>query len=267
MRILLCLLVLLAVSCQKTGTMRSVHSPNIAKAIQDKKNLKVGIVRQYLPYSFKSESGQMGFDIDILKAVATELKCSTSYEFIDAKDVTKSIRSRKVDLVIGVTATKSGSEVVDYSIPYNNFSSSLLLLKDSSINSLEGLHGKKVAYLSGASSMDSNEVTLINAIMYKDPKKALEALKQGKVSAVKADSSIIGALNYEGEYKVIDDVSQINKVVFAFAENQSELRDVLNASIMKFWENSTWQDIYETWFGEGSMYQKNSNFHINVIPR
>jgi ABC-type amino acid transport substrate-binding protein len=266
MKICLIFLLLISVSCQKIGEKKSVHSSNVARAIVDKKEIRAGLIRQYLPYSFKTESGQMGFDIDLFKAIAKEMNCSIVYEFIEIKDITKSLRSRKVDLVLGVTATKSGGMVVDYSIPYNNYSSSLLMLKDSKVKSLEGLYGKKVAYLNGASALNSYEISQINAVLYKDPKKALEALKKGDVSAIKGDSTIIGALKSGGEYKTIDDVSEINQCVIAVGENQSQLRDMLNASIMKFWENSTWQDIYETWFSEGSLYQKDTDFHINVIP-
>ena len=267
MKYFLILLLLFSVSCQKTKSeQRNSYSNNIAQNIAKTKQIKAGIIRQYLPYSFKGESGQMGFDIDILQAIATDLKCSISYELIEIKDIKKSLDSGKVDLIIGVTANKSGTETVDYSIPYNSYKSSLLIASDSNVHSLEDLNSKKVAYLSGASTVSSNEITEFNAIFYKEPKKALKALKGGEVMAIKGDHTIIAALKGDEDFKMVEDVGDVNKYVFAISENQSELRDILNNSIMKFWENNTWQDIFETWFGEGSLYQNQSDFHINVIP-
>ena len=267
MKYIIILLLLLSASCQKNKqTKRKVYSYNVAENITKSKKIKAGIIRQYLPYSFKGESGQMGFDIDILQAIAKDLNCSITYEFIEIKDIKKSLDSGKVDLIIGVTANKSGAEIVDYSIPYNSYKSSLLVAKGSNVNSLEDLNSKKVAYLNGASTISSNEIAEFSALFYADPKKALKALKAGEISAIKGDHTIIAALNDEGAFGIVEDVADLSNTVFAIAENQSELRDVLNMTIMKFWENNTWQDIFETWFGEGSLYQNQSDFHINVIP-
>jgi polar amino acid transport system substrate-binding protein len=268
MRIALILFLLFIVtSCQRSEHPNQNHDRNcVAKKVKESKKITAGLIRQYLPYSYKNEEGQMGFDIDLLNALAKELECEVFYKIISLKDIKKCLEMGKVDFVMGVTATKSGSKSLDYSIPYNSYTSSLLLPSDSSVESLEDLKSKNVAYITGASTVSTLEIAETKAFFYSDPKLALESLKKGEISAIKADHTIISALKSEGDFKIIEEVSDVNKYVFAMAENQSKLRDMINRTLMKFWENSTWQDIYETWFSEGSLYINNSDFHINVIP-
>jgi ABC-type amino acid transport substrate-binding protein len=251
----------------------SLNEP-VWERIQRRGKVIVGVKADTPPFSVMNEDKTFwGFEVDLMSAIAAEMEVEVEMVPVSAKQRIPYLLQNKVDLVMAtMTLTKKREARVDFSTPYFQVGQGLVTANGSRIQSFQDLAGKKVAVVEGTQAFHTlgrlqPDARLINVSSYE---KGLDKVIAGDVSALCSDHLILMGLfhNHKTPEKLalVEQTFAPDSYAIAMRENESSLRDAVNASIMTTWEDGTWPDAFDTWFGPGSMYFHESNFSIQLVP-
>ncbi|WP_106803531.1 transporter substrate-binding domain-containing protein [Pseudomonas sp. S5D5] len=203
--------------------------------------LRVAIDEDFLPMSFYSDEGEFrGISADVLAKVAlrTGLKfdiqrVSSVREMIDA------ITSNKADLLITITPSEEREAVLRFTRPY--LATPFVLVSRTtagSPNTLDDMHGKRLAVISGDSSRDMlteqyPDIRLVDADSAHD---AMQKVANGEADA--AVNSLITARymisrQYRDRLRITSTVGVTNsRMAFATARGSLELFSILDKALL-----------------------------------
>ncbi len=248
---------------------------NLWKTIEKRGSIRFGVKADAPPFGAKNEDGFWGFDIDIASSICENLGLKAEFVPVTSGERIHKILSREVDVVIAsMTITRERENDVDFTIPYFQDGQGFLVSIGSGIQTNIDLKDKKVAAVEGSTS--SKNMAKLQAdskvIPFSGYDPAMDALLAGEVDALTSDYMILKGLliGHPGAGKKLELVSRrftIEPYGMALLENQSDLRDILNNALMNLWSSGRWQESYETWFGQGSVYDMpHTSFRLPVTP-
>ena len=242
----------------------SVSADTLAN-IKQKGTMVFGLEAGYKPFEFLDSSNKLvGYDIDVgnelgkrmggVKPVPQDTNWST---------VIQSLYNKDFDLILGgMTATEARYKRVNFSYPYMDASSGLLVLKSSGISSPAELGGKSVA--AGAGTPQINQLELAakeNNISYKGAIKSYDkdevayaAMKAGRVDAYA--STLVSLLEFA---KTNDGVTVIpftssmwsaEYTAMAFRKEDESFRSAVNQIIVDMKNDGTLASLQKKWFGQ-----------------
>ncbi|AGB79222.1 MULTISPECIES: basic amino acid ABC transporter substrate-binding protein [unclassified Pseudocitrobacter] len=218
----------------------------------------VGSGGTYRPFEFENSQKQLeGFDIDIIKAIAKaegfDIKLvNTPWEGIFA-----TLNSGDRDIIIsGITITDKRQQMVDFSAPYFPADQSIVVAKDSAVNSLAALKGQKVGVVnSSTGDIVVSDVLGKNSTDIKrfdNTPLMLQELYEDGLGAAVGD---VGVVKYyiknhpEKAFKLVqDDKFQRQYFGIAVAKGNDELLGKINAGLKKIVADGTYAKIYTQWF-------------------
>ncbi|MBU8906055.1 transporter substrate-binding domain-containing protein [Desertibacillus haloalkaliphilus] len=211
----------------------------------------------YIPFEYlDEETGELvGFDIDLVQAVADEAGFEIELEQMEFAGIVAAIASERFDLAIaGMTITEERAESIDFSQPYYDAGLILAVHADTEdIQSIDDVDGKVVATRSGSTSEDFlNENTNANVEAFPEITEAYQNVLAGRADAVLYD--VPNVLYYAdtetgGELVAVGDVLKGEQYGMAFPKG-SELTEKVDEALDTLMEDGTYGDIYEKWFGE-----------------
>ena len=213
----------------------------------EKQKLIVGFDAEFPPFGFIAADGSYdGFDL----AMAEELCSRLGWDFEAVPIVWD---SKDAELAAGTTNciwngfTYTGREN-DYtwSDPYVDNSIVMVVKADSGISSLADLAGKSVMAQAASSAVDA-----INA--NESLKSSLMELKQGSVDAIAADLGVakFQIASNEGDYVILEEPISTEQYAIGFLKGNTELRDAVNAELLKMAEDGTMLSIAEKYVDQG----------------
>lgn len=104
----------------------------------------------YPPFEFYQNGEMVGFEIDLMKAIAKELKRDIKFQDLPFDSIIGSLQAKRVDMAIsGISATEERAKVVDFTTHYNE-SKSVIIIDDATINTMSDLKGKIVGVQMGS---------------------------------------------------------------------------------------------------------------------
>lgn len=263
--IILGLLTALLVACgggNNAATNESVNNdsePNNAANNNggDKEIYVVATDNGYVPFEYIDEdSGDLiGFDIDLIKALAEEAGIDIEFEVLEFDGIVAGISSGKFDIAIaGMTITEDRMKSIDFTDPY--YEAGLILAvtdENEDIKSIDDVDGKVVATRTGSTS---------ETYLKKETDAEIEAFPQiiegyQNVLAGRADAVLYDLPNVqfysekEADNKLITVGEKLTGEDYGIAfPKGSELRDKINDALKTLKEDGTYDDLYEEWFGE-----------------
>ncbi len=215
-----------------------------------------------LPYApFESMKGghPVGFDIDLVREVATALGLrlqvkDTDFDAIQSGDA---LSSDQCDLAISaMTITGERARVLDFSSPYFDASQALVVAKGSGIDSLDDLAGRWIGVQEGTTGelyVTDNAPSSADVMPLEDAAAMEEALATGAVDAAVYDNTVVGdvvAANPELEVSAEFDTGEQYGMAVKKNGNVDLLRAV-NRVLATLDGNGGYDAIYATWFGGG----------------
>ena len=222
--------------------------------------LIVGFDAEFPPFGFVDASGNYdGFDL----AMAKELCARLGWEFEavainwDAKDA--ELAAGNINCIWnGFTYTGREDEYT-WSDPYVDNSIVLVVKADSGIASMADLAGKSVmaqAASSASDAINANEEfksSLAEVIELPDYNTGFMELNQGTVQAVAADLGVAKyqMANNDGAYVMLDEPISTEQYAIGFLKGNTELRDAVNAELLKMAEDGTMLKIAENYVDAG----------------
>ena len=222
--------------------------------------LIVGFDQDFPPMGFVGDDGEYtGFDLELAEAVCEIygwklVKTPINW---DAKDT--ELNSGAIDCIWnGFTYTGRENDYT-FSDPYVDNSIVMVVKADSGITSLADLAGKSVMAQAASSAVDAineNEdfkASLKGVVELGDYNMGFMDLAQGTVDAVAADLGVAQyqIANNDGDYVILDEPLSTEQYAIGFLKGNTELRDAVNAELLKMAEDGTMLEIAQKYVDQG----------------
>ncbi len=195
----------------------------------------------YPPFEYLEGTEIVGFDIELLNAVAEISGLTVEYSPLEFETIISAVQAGQFD--VGMSAfTASEDRQVLFGDNYYESSQVALLPFDSDITTIEELNGKKIGAGIGttgetAAKTIAEEVTPVNTNV------ALPMLLSGQLDAYVCDIGVAENAAATGKYKVIDTPIAEEKVSMVFKEGNEALCNELNKSLATFMQSPEYNDL------------------------
>lgn len=225
---------------------------------KDRKVLRVVTDAQYAPFEYMDGDKIVGFDIDVVKAVAEEAGYELEVEHVGWDPVFIEIEGKTADLAVSsISIRPDRLEDYDFSYAYFESTNKILVPEDSDIASAEDLKDKVVAVQNGTTGMTAAEKLLgtnsSNLKKFDSNVLAIQELIAGGADAVVADNGVVEEYaknNPDQKLKVVadDDAFEDEYYGIMFPKG-SEIVDDFKVALNKILDNGKYSEIYKKWFG------------------
>ena len=200
-----------------------------------------------------------GFDIDLDKAIAKELKKKAEFHIMQWSDILAAIHNGKIDATASVTITYEREKNADFSKSYLEDSMAIIFRKDNPIKNKTDLENKKITALLGSipeifaqKNIKNSKIISSNGDLI-----SMELLKAKHVDAIIISTyQAIKLLenNKCCEYKLI----QKNESGRAIAvRKNSPLLQEINQALDNLEKKGIIKELEKKWFGEIDMSEDN----------
>lgn len=215
----------------------------------------------YPPMEFEREGEFTGFDIELLRAVATEMGLegieviNSGFEPITSGAVFQS--PKQCDLAAAsITITEERDQNIDFSAPYFDADQSLLVKKDSGVTSLEDLAGRTIGVQTGTTGemyAQENQPEGATIRSFDDAGGLFVALEAGQIDAILQDLVVNRGRTLEDDtVTVVQTFPTDERYGFAFPEEGAEaLQEALNRALQTLRDDGTYDALFAEWFPEG----------------
>lgn len=217
----------------------------------------VGFDAEYPPYGYMDDNGEYtGFDLELAQAVC-DLE---GWELVktpinwDSKDM--ELNSGSIDCIWNGFTINGREDDYTWSDPYCDNSQVIVVAENSGITTLADLEGKTVGVQAASAALDvlSDEEqqkaladTFGTLQQFSDYNSAFTELMAGSLDAIAID---IGVANYQIEsrgegYVILDEKLNSEQYGIGFKLGNEELRDIVNADLVKLTEDGTVAELAE----------------------
>lgn len=204
------------------------------------------------PYEHMREGEIVGFDVDLIHAIAKELGREVEFKNTEFNGIIASLASGNVDMAIAaMSVTDKRKEKVDFSIPYTNANIAVLFRKESNLKSEQDLtKGMMVGSQLGTIwSLISYEMSMKNGFNTQALANNLmlvEELKNGRIDAVIMEEFQVK--KFTEKYSELASFSTRQESAFAIAlPKGSKLTNSVNNAIETLQKNGTINELAKKW--------------------
>ena len=225
-----------------------------------KQTLVVGFDPEFPPFGFVNENGEYdGFDLALAKELCVRLGWDFKAVAINWDSKDNELATGSISCIWnGFTCTGRENEYT-WSDAYVDNSIVVVVKADSGIQSLADLAGKTVmvqSASSGADALNGNTAlkdTLKQVVELGDYNLGFMELKQGSVDAIVVDQGVAAyqIANNEGDYIILDEAVSTEQYAVGFLKGNTELRDQVNAELLKMAQDGTMEKIGEAYVQDG----------------
>ncbi|MFD4428930.1 glutamate ABC transporter substrate-binding protein [Nocardia sp. NPDC058497] len=225
-------------------------------AIRARGRLIVGLDAGSNLFSFRDPlTGRIvGFDADIAREIARDLLGNPDlieYRSLASEERERALQDHTVDLIAKtMTITCERKERVAFSTVYLRADQRVLAVKNSGINGLADLAGKRVCVARGTTSLDhirrdQPAATILTVPTWAD---CLVVLQQRQVDAVSTDDSILAGLAAQDPYtEVVGESISAEPYGIGIPKGDDDLVRFVNATLERIRNDGTWVRIHRRW--------------------
>ena len=205
---------------------------------------------EFAPWEMVGEGGEyVGIYMDLARLIAEELGMELVIENVDFNSVVNMVVTGKADAAIaGLTITPEREEEVLFSIPYATAVQSVIVREGyEEIATLDDLVGKIVGVqMSTTGDLFVSEMEGVEVRQYSSGTNAAMDLAAGRVDAVMIDSAPAASIVSNIEGLVILEGIEMDEESYsiAFAKDNTELCEQVNAILEKLIEDGTVEELY-----------------------
>lgn len=217
--------------------------------------LRVGTEPGYAPMEFQENGKIVGFDIDLIEAIAKEMgREKVEFIAVDWDGIIPGLLNGNFDCIISaMTMTDERKAQINFSDPYFQAGLLILVRKDNTtIKDVEDLDGRAVG-VQGNTTADlwlTDNMKGVRVVRFKGNPEAVQELKNGGVDAVVADNAIIMWESVKDPtLKVVSYTPfTVEQYGIGVKKGNDQLLDEINAALTKLRENGKYDEIFKKWF-------------------
>ncbi|WP_454784600.1 transporter substrate-binding domain-containing protein [Legionella sp. WA2024007413] len=210
------------------------------------------------PYIFSPKNG---FDIDLAQLLCQRLKEQCDFIPMGMDELYKKLQQGKVDLAMGgIPISHDLKTNFIYSLPYMLSKGQFLILKNSEINSINELQGKKVGVLRNPLNgglfyeyLSTHYAKLFQMKLYEDVEDLLADLHNKTIAAAFLNRSSVNYWTQEGgdQFQPLGEVHIVGDgvVILAPPKNQALIGRVNNV-LKAIEKENTYIKLYNTYFAD-----------------
>jgi polar amino acid transport system substrate-binding protein len=224
--------------------------------IKARGHLLVGVTKTSPPFSFlKAGQGIVGYDVALAGRVARSLGVGMeTIPIINAERIA-ALQQDRVDLVaVGMTRSKGRAKDIDFSFAYLDSPHQVLVRKDSGIEHIAQLAGRKLALVRSA-SVDAQlkaAVPTMQIVLFDDYGGAFAALEDKRVDGFLADKMLLLWFAQQSgraaDFALIGDYELPRTAGFALKKDEPHLLDFVNKTLLALEASGEAAKIYDAWF-------------------
>lgn len=209
----------------------------------------------YVPFEYKSNGMNTGFDLELAGEIAAELDVDLDVLDVSFDDIVSGalLNAGTCDLAVSaISISGERARVVDFSSPYFDAKQGLVAGKDSSITDMGDLSGRTVGVQSSTTGQTYLSDHTQNAEIRKfgDASQLEAALLSGEVEAIVMDAPAAGRLvRKRKDFAVVNEYDTGEQYGMAVKKdgNLPLLRRV-NSVLADLQENGTYDELYDKYF-------------------
>ncbi|MEB3213992.1 MAG: ABC transporter substrate-binding protein [Leptolyngbyaceae bacterium] len=224
---------------------------------QEARLLRVATAPDYCPYEFiESHNGVnhlMGFDIDLAKAISTELNTPLHFDLMPFNELLLALRSEDADLAIAaLTPTDERKKVVSFSRVYHEVKSLIVSTADMEIEDVSDLSGRLIGVRPGTIH-DRLAATVPDGerVFFDSTSTLLRAVTSKEIDAAILDAAI--ARHYLRRRWKVNTLALDNEAPSGVAiglPKRSPLLGSVNQVLRHMRANGTLEELELKWFDE-----------------
>ena len=211
----------------------------------------------YKPMEFELDGEFTGFDIELMRAIASELGLATAVINSGFDPITSGVamESGQCDIAAAsITITDEREENIDFSDPYFTGDQSLLVKTGSGVTALSDFAGgQRLAVQTGTTgeAYAQENATGAEIVSFDDPGDLFLALEAGDVAGALQDIVVnFGRALDDATIEVVEIYPTDESYGLAVKETGSEdLLKAVNDALAKLKDDGTYDDLFKTWFG------------------
>ena len=252
-------LLLAACGKKEAASAPAVAAPASAAAPAPDKVYVVGTDAAYAPFESQNDKGEIvGFDIDVLKAVAAKAGFEVKFVNTPWEGIFNALGQGDRDLLVSaVTITDERKQTLDFSTPYFDAVQLIAVKGDSKVRAFDDLKKLKVGVQTGTTGDEAVTKLLgktSTAIKrFESTPLALKELEAGGVDAVVADNGVVihyVANNVGAKFKTVADKSFApEQYGIALKKGNAELLAKVNKGLAEIKADGSYDKIFAAYFG------------------
>ena len=191
----------------------------------------------FAPYEYYSDGKIVGVDVDIAREIAREMGKRLVVKDVSFDSIITEVKSGKSDIgAAGISYTEERAKSVDFSINYTDSKQVVVVRKNSSIQTIDNIKGKKIAVQLGsiADMFVTDEYSSSVIVRQKKYLAAIQDLKDSKVDCVVMDELPAKAILLENnDLKVLEEAVSEDAYGIIVDKGNKELLDIINRVIKR----------------------------------
>ncbi|SDM59078.1 basic amino acid ABC transporter substrate-binding protein [Bacillus sp. OK048] len=253
---LLTTLMVMAFMLILTACGSSETSGNGSNSDKEKK-LRVVTDAAYAPFEYQDKGEIVGFDIDLVKAVAKEAGYEVDIAHTGWDPIFVELDKKIADIGISsITINDERKKTYEFSVPYFLSTNKIMVPEGSAIKTAEDLKDKKVAVQNATTGQEAVEGLLgknsDQIKKFENNNLAILELKAGGADAVVADNTVIEEYaknNPNDKFIIIEDKGAFDQEFYGMMfVKGSKIRADFNKALNEILDNGTYAEIYKKWF-------------------
>jgi polar amino acid transport system substrate-binding protein len=217
----------------------------------------------YPPYEFKQDGKLVGYDVDLVNAVARDLELRPVFKNKDFNAIQSGLvlNEDQCDVAVAaLTITNERARVMDFSSPYFQAKQAMVVQSGSGITDLDDLSGESIGVQSGTTGelyVTDNAPDDAEIVPYATTAEVDEALETGDVAAGIYDRTVVTDLiERYPDFDLVDEFDTGDQYGMAVKKNSNvELLRSINRVLAQLADSGQDDAIFNRWFGRASSEQ------------
>lgn len=148
--------------------------------------VKIGMVKDYYPFSYQENGKIKGFSYEYFKLLASKVNLKYKIEINNWSTTLGKFKNKEIDIIDAISHTKQRESYTLFTEPYFNIPNVIFSRKNSINNytNLQSLKGKKIGITKDIYYFDIiKNLNLFELVIYKNSREKMKALAHGKIDA------------------------------------------------------------------------------------
>jgi len=262
------LVIVCALLCVPLSANAAAELTQKLKRINDSGEINLGYRQDQTPMSFDNGSNRAaGYSVELCNHIATAVQkklgrsdIRVNYVPVTAENRFDAIESGKIDILCGATTkTLARSEIVGFTQSTFVTGGSLLSRKDTAVENIKALMGKRVAVVSSTTTIESLKAAIsklaldTEVVAVSSTSEGMDLLESKEVDAFASDQVIlIGQVISRGGrdlYSLSTDLYSFEPFALAVPRGDADFQLVADRVLSQLNRSGEIVRIYKKWFG------------------